>query len=152
MPTFKTILHSKLIQGVIIGIIVIALVLVVFEAGVLVGYRKARFTYGMAERYYKNFEGANAEAQKGTRNVFEIKDLPGGHGAVGRIISINFPQLVISGPDNVEKVITLSTSTMIIKFRDSASTTDLVADANIAVIGEPDGEGQIWAKLIRILP
>jgi len=45
--------------------------------------------------------------------------LPGGHGAVGEIISINLPQIIINGPDNLEKIILISASTTIRQFQEN---------------------------------
>lgn len=136
----------KILLGIFVAFIII---LASFQAGVFVGYHKAAFSYSMGDRYYKAFD---RDDRRGGPNPFSDKDLPGGGGAVGTILKVNLPTLVVSTPDNVEKIIKITDDTIIRQFRNTASTSDLSVGKNIVVIGSPNAQAEIEAKLIRLLP
>lgn len=129
----------------------VAVVFVVFQAGVLVGYRKAGFSYRGGENYYQTFGRPN-----------EVKMLPNmmrrelsnsnSNGVIGKIIEINLPNVVIETADKIETVMTIETGTTIRRFRDNLKATDLAVDNFVAVLGSADNQGKIKAKLIRLIP
>ncbi len=135
--------QSKLFRGILIGIVATILILMVFKAGELVGYRKAAFSSHLGDNYYRAFEGGRPPMGG---------MLPGGHGAAGKIISINLPTFVVDGPDGIEKTVVIDDDTAIRRFRDTITADALRVDDFVTVLGEPDGEGHVTAKLIRVLP
>ena len=154
----KNILDSKKFRYILIGIVSAIVLLVIFQLGVFVGYHKAAFSYRYGENYYRNFEsGLNMFGNKGSRGIPGVRDmrfenLPGGHGAIGKIIRISLPTVVVAGPDNIEKIIHIATSTSIRRFHDTVASTDLHIDDSIVVIGIPNDAGEVEAKLIRVVP
>jgi hypothetical protein len=52
----------------------------------------------------------------------------------------------------MEKIILIKEDTVIKRFRDNIKLSDLKVDDYVTVIGEPNEEGQIQAKLIRLSP
>jgi hypothetical protein len=137
--TLEKLSKSKIVRSILIGISVIVIALLIFQAGMSVGFHKASFSYKFGENYYKAFG-------KGERMI-------GGHGAVGKIIRISLPSIVIESPENIEKIILLGeNSTTIRRFRDVIKAEDLKVDDHIVVIGAPNEDSQIEAKLIRIIP
>jgi hypothetical protein len=150
---FKNLGQSKTVRGVLLGIVIVVVVLIIFQAGVFVGFHKASFSFRMGDNYYRNFGGERGPGQgQGLPEDLMRGDLPGGHGVAGKIISVKLPTLVITGPDNLEKVVLVGTSTEIKKFRDNTSTTDLKVNDFVVVLGFPNDQGQIIAKLIRLMP
>lgn len=139
----KNIHQSKIFHGILIGLIIAIFVLLIFKAGELVGYRKAAFSYRLGDNYYRTFEG-------GRSPMGDM--LPGGHGAAGKIISINLPTFVVDGPDGIEKTIVVNDRTAIRRFRDEIDADNLKIDDLVTILGEPDAEGRIVAKLVRIMP
>lgn len=123
---------------------IVFIVLIIFQAGRFTGYRQAAMTYGMGAKYYRVFDERGGP---GPRDFFTEA-----HGAVGEIISVNLPTFVVKGPDNVEKVVLINDATEIRKFRSAASSTDLTTNEFVVVIGEPNTEAQVEARLIRIMP
>lgn len=127
---------------------VLILILVSFQFGRSVGLRQAGFAGRLGDNY-------RALADRG-RQLPEFppfeKGLPGGHGAVGKIIKVSLPTIVISTPDNLEKTILLDEGTLIRNFRENASSSELVVGKVIVALGEPNESAQIVAKLIRLLP
>ena len=135
----------KITSWVIIGLIVI---LLIFRAGTLVGFRKANFSYKWGENYHRNFAGPRG----GFFKEFNDKDFIEANGIFGQIIKIDGPTLVIKGRNNVEEIVIVKDNTAIKHFTETIKLTDLKVNDYIVVIGEPNNAGQIEAKLIRILP
>ena len=79
-------------------------------------------------------------------------DFPNSHGAIGKILSIKLPIIVVSDRDNVEKTIIVGTSTDIRQMRNQLGAKDLRVNDFITVIGEPNTNAEIEAKLIRLMP
>jgi hypothetical protein len=113
------------------------------------GYHKARFGARFGDNFERNFIGPRRGNFSGR---LPGPGMPGGHGAVGEIISISLPQIVVAGPDNLEKTVLVGTSTMVREFRNEITADKLRVGDFIVVLGNPNDEGQIDAKLIRIMP
>ena len=143
--------NSDILKWVIIGFLALIIIVLVFGIGIRVGLEKARFSYGWAENYHKNFGGPRMGFMDDWRQ-FPAGDFIEGHGSFGEIIKINNDNLVIKGGDNAEKVILLKGDTIIERFRETLKPGDLKVGDFIVVIGSPNDSGQIEAKLIRVLP
>jgi hypothetical protein len=146
----QTTLQSTTFQRTLFFVGGIILALVIFQAGMVVGERKAAFSYRFGDNYFRNFgerEGGHGAFGMGREGKF-----PEAHGAMGKILSITPSTLVTLGRDNIEKVILIDDSTVIKHFRDEATRADLHVDDFIVVIGSPNNASQIEAKFIRILP
>ncbi|MFA6476074.1 MAG: hypothetical protein WCV68_01515 [Candidatus Paceibacterota bacterium] len=150
MTKIKNLWQSKFFKGSIWTLVTIIAVLVVFQAGRFVGFHQASFSYRMGDNYYRAFEGGPREGGMMKGNPFG--DLPGGHGAVGKVIKVNLPNIVISTPDNLEKTVFLGENTSIRRFRDNASSSEIKVGDMVVVIGEPNQDSVIEANLIRLLP
>ncbi len=114
-----------------------------------VGYRKAAFGHGMGNSFERNFvEGRGPGVMLFSSPPIGI---PGGHGAAGEIISISLPNIVVSTPDKLEITIVVNETTEIREFRETLKKEDLKVGERIVVLGVPNDEGQIEAKLIRLM-
>ena len=147
--TIKDIFTSKVFKVTIyfLGIIIIASF--IFQAGVFVGFHKASFGRDWGENYSKNFGPKHRNPIGGALapDVF-----PNAHGAIGKIIRIELPTITVSDKDGLEKSILITDDTDIHLMRGDVSPDKLALDNYIVVIGSPNSQGQIEAKLIRILP
>lgn len=130
----------------VIGGLIVALV--IFQAGVFVGFKKASFSNRWGESYRETFGGRHR--RMGISDFYD--DYSNSHGAVGKIIKLELPKLIIIGKDNVEKIILTKDDTTIRLFRNEVKTTDLKLNDYIVVIGSPNNIGEIEAKLIRLMP
>ncbi len=146
--TVKPFLQSKLVAGVLAGIGISLALLLVFGAGLAVGERKATFSYRMGERYYRGAFGGHSRMMTGLGRDGFLE----AHGAAGRIISVQLPTLVIEGPDAVEKVVLVNEGTAIRRWRETVPASELKVDEFAVVIGAPNDEAQVVAKLIRLMP
>ena len=129
-----------------IGIVILALL--IFSAGVTVGFHKASFGETWGEHYMQNFGMIPARQGFG----------PGGnsfinaHGATGKIIKIELPDIIVADKENIEKTILTGGDTKIEKGRYIIQAKDLNVDDFIITIGSPDDKGVIEAKFIRVIP
>ncbi len=143
----KEVYESKKARHIFFGICIAIIALLIFQAGIFVGFRKAEFAEHFGENYYRAFGPSRDQA-----GGFFREDIAGGHGASGKIVKINLPTFVVSGPDNTEKVILITDDTLVRRLRDQISATDIKVDDFAVVLGAPNAQGQIVAKLIRLLP
>jgi len=139
------------LKWLLLGLIACVILLSVLALGIFIGEGKARFSYRWAENYHKNFGGPRGGFMGGAPG-FPDRDFIEGHGAFGEIIKINDSDLVIKGKDDVERIITISNETTIRKARENIKKEDLKVGDFITVIGSPDSQGRIAAKLIRVFP
>ncbi len=129
-------------------IFILCFILVVFEAGVTVGERKADFANRMGGAYYKVFGSAGQPF-----GSLDQDDFPVSHGVVGTVIKIDPPYAFIQGPDNTERTIRLGSSTTVLKYRDSIGPSGLSDGDSIVVIGSPDASSSnINAEFVRVIP
>lgn len=138
---------STVLKGLLVFIILIA----VFGLGMFVGETKARFSYRWAESYHKNFAGPKGGFLDDWR---QLSSFPGdfieSHGAFGEIIQINDSDFVIKGKGDLEKIIIIKEDTILENGRTAIKKDDLKVGDQIVIIGSPNEQGQIEAKLIRI--
>ncbi|MFA6603360.1 MAG: hypothetical protein WCT10_00795 [Patescibacteria group bacterium] len=128
------------------------LLIVIFQAGMAVGFRKARFSYQWGENYHKMFGGPQGGFAGDFRRDFEGRDFMNANGVAGAIIKIDGRTLVIRGVDGAELVVLLADTTVIRAGRETVRAEDLTTEDSVVVIGEPDTAGQIAAKFIRVFP
>ena len=68
------------------------------------------------------------------------------------IISLNLPKIVISEPNKLERVVIVSSTTLVRRFQEEAKVSDLKTGDFVVVLGNPNDVGEIEAKLLRIMP
>jgi hypothetical protein len=146
--------QHDILKWIIVGLISIIVLVLVFGLGVLVGEKKAKFSYLWAENYHRMFAGPKA----GFLGSLRMPPFPPfdefieGHGTFGEIIKIEGNNLVVKGRGNVEKVIVVTEKTVIKSGREDIKFSDLKIGDMIVIIGSPNDKGQIEAKLIRVFP
>ena len=130
-----------------LGGIIIALV--IFWAGMVVGFRKASFSYEWGRGYYQNFAGG-----RGPLMMIHNRSgaLIGSHGAAGVVLSISQSGVVVQGRDGIERSIAIASSTIIRQGDTSVTIGDLHQNDHVIIIGDPNQSGQIVARFIRIIP
>jgi len=145
------------VAAIITGSVVVALV--IFTAGVNVGFHKAKFSFKFGENYEKNFMGPRpginmpggpmGMMREQVRNL-EGSDFRNPHGISGTIISISDNNLVVKDRDSKENTVAVSDKTTIKSGRDDIKIGDLKTDEQIIVMGRPGDSGVINADLIRV--
>ena len=146
----KNLHKNKPIRTIIAILLFLIIVLTAFQAGIFIGYQKASFSNGLGNKYYKQaFEG---DRWGGSMMGFFDRDLPGGNGAVGKIVRIDTESIVVATPDNIEKTVKISKDTLIRRFRDEVTLKELKVGDQIVVLGSQNDKAEVEAKLIRLLP
>lgn len=145
-------IDHDLLKKIIRIAVVFFVAVLIFGAGVFVGQLKARFSYGWAENYHQNFGGPRGGFMGDWRNrpLPPPEDFIGGHGIFGPVIKIDGLILTINGRNGVETTVLVSDKTEIRSPQGVLKIGDLELDDQIAVIGSPNSQGQIEAKLIRV--
>lgn len=148
----KKINCESLLKSIAIVMVSLAIVVLIFGAGMLVGETKARFSYKWAESYHKNFAGPRGGFFGDWRKPPPLPahgDFIEGHGSFGEIIELNDNSFVMKGRGDIEKIIMTTPETIIKKGMETVKEGPQVGDQAV-VIGVPNELGQIEAKLIRI--
>lgn len=136
---------GRVTAGIVLSLV---LALVVFQAGVAVGYKKAEFSGRTGDRFFRVWGG-----EKGVRAAMPLPDdFIGGHGAAGRVVSVSLPTFFVATPDNLEKEVFVDSGTVVRKFRASVAASDIQPDEFVVVLGDPETDGRIRAKLVRVMP
>jgi hypothetical protein len=118
----------------------------IFSLGVNVGLKKAGFTYAWSQNYSKNFGGQfNPIPAPPDSQFFNA------HGLDGTILTLDKNSIIIKDEDSNEKTVTVSAQTTIRQNFQNIKFTGLKTGEEIVVIGDPNPQGQINAKLIRVL-
>lgn len=129
--------------------------LVIFQAGIFVGYHKASFSYRSGDNFHMMFGSPERRTgiEPGRMMGFPEGEFTSAYGANGTIIKIDLPTIIIAGADNVEKIIVVNDKTILRHYRNDIGNKDLKVGDSIIVIGSPNASStQIEAKLIRVLP
>ena len=148
LKTFTTTKSFTRVLFVLAGLVA---VLAIFQAGIFVGYHKAAFAFGGGERYYQAFGDRRHGGMMSGGMMFD-RGFSDAHGAAGKILKVTLPTFVMEGNDGVEQVVSIENDTEIRKWRDAVKPEDLRAGDMVVVIGKPNAEAGIAARLIRLLP
>jgi hypothetical protein len=145
--SFKDFFKSNHLNKLIISLAVVLVLIFIFSLGILVGHEKERFSRNWGENYYRNIMGPGRPGMMG----FDRPNI-NPHSGLGQIIKIEGNSLIVKDQSNVEKTILVNDQTTIIKNFQNIKLSDLKIDDQIIVIGGPNNQGQIEAKLIRVMP
>lgn len=147
--------QSKNFKKVLYGVGIAIAVLLIFQAGMFVGYKKASFSYRWGDNYYRTFGGHRGGERMMIGRMmdsFRGKDFTNSSGAIGKIVNINLPALTIENSDGIEKMILIADDTVIRRFRERVKTNGLKIGDFVVVIGAPNNNAQVEAKIVRIMP
>ncbi len=139
-------IKSKKTIWVFFAVAQIAVLLFVFQLGMFVGIQKSGYSQNWKENYGRNF----GMPPKGPLGGFEGREFLGAHGVAGIIIKIGDQDLVIKGQDGMERIIQLSDNVILRHGRENIKITDIDVDDEAVIIGAPNPDGTVLAKMIRI--
>jgi len=148
MNKIKEVFKNTKIKYTIYTLGYIFVALLIFQAGMFVGFKKAGFSFKAGEQYFRQMNGRPNDQFMGMNRG----DFENSHGTAGKIISIKLPSLIVADKDGVEKTIIISTSTDIKLFKDSVKAEALKLNDFVTVIGSPNDKAEVEAKLIRVMP
>lgn len=141
-------LKSPKFKAIVYLLAIVLAVVVIFEAGVAVGYHRAAFSY----HWTKGFMADNHDPRSFFAVFSHDPDEPNPHGTMGQVVSVHLPEVLVKGPNSPEQVVVIGPGTAVRRFRGDGTSTDITAGQQVIVIGSPDDTGDIQASFIRILP
>jgi len=144
----KKIFQAKSLAIIAFGLAGLIVLLTVLKVGIIIGASKADFSCRWSDNYHRNFGGPRG----GFPGGFGDRDFIEANGTVGQIIKVATSTLVIKGRGDIEKVILVKGDTIIHQLKETITINDLKVDDMVVVIGEPNNDGQIEAKLVRVMP
>lgn len=147
------IFNEKNLKIAVIILVGLLVGLLIFKLGMFVGSQRGLFACGWAEHYRPNFFGPRPGMPKRFFEEFNERNLMRAHGTFGKIIQINSQDknIVVKNEQEPEKIVIVKDDTIIEMGRRKIKFEDLKENEFIAVIGSPNNEGQIEAKIIRVL-
>lgn len=140
-------LESKKIRIVlwILGSLII--LLLIFGIGIGVGYDRANFGSHFGENYYHNFYGAPATGSM----PYGMGPAPmSEHGIAGTVIDISSSTISVKDSNNNEHSIVVLPATVIRRDTATIKITGIQLQDQIVVIGDPNDEGQVIARFVRV--
>ena len=140
------IFESKISIKILYGVGGVIILIIAFSLGISVGFHKASFGKAWGENYERNF------GMMPNRPGFGKDNFPNSHGAIGKIIKIELPTIIVQDKNNTEKVVLLKDNTKVEKMMQEIKMNELMIDDFIIAIGSPNDQGQIEAKLVRVMP
>ena len=146
--TIKDFIKSESFKKIMYTIGVLLILLIIFQMGIFIGYREAAFSINWDRAHYENARDPRSIFAPFGRDADDMNP----HGAIGEIISVHLPQIMVQEQSGNEAIVLISSTTSIRSMRDQASTSALTIGEQIVTIGTPDEQGQIHATLIRIMP
>lgn len=145
----KRILEGKVLLGILCALGGFIIALLIFSAGVRVGFHKASFGQAWGENYMQNF---GMMPPPGREFSIGRQYFPNAHGATGKIIKIELPNVLLQDRYDLEKIIKIDPDTKIQEGRFDVDANELKIDDFLVIIGAPNSNGVIEAKFIRKIP
>ena len=146
----KQFIHSLHTSRSLTTICSVLVLLIVFSAGIIVGYHKAHFSENWNRGYAQGFNNPRSMLAPFMHDADDVN--MNSHGAIGEIVSAHGSELLVKNQFEAEKVVIISSTTIIRSVRTIGTTTSFISGDHILAIGSPDEQGRIRATFIRIIP
>ncbi|MFA7654007.1 MAG: hypothetical protein WCX97_03125 [Candidatus Magasanikbacteria bacterium] len=150
MLIFKNFQWLKIAKAFLIALGILVIIAVIFSAGMMMGFRKAQFSFQWGDNYHRMFGGPQGGWLPPPQSGMRGGDFINPNGVVGTVIKFDASTLVVRGNDKVEKSIVIDDHTLVMRGRDNIRLSDLKTDDRVVILGSPSSTGQIEAKLIRV--
>jgi hypothetical protein len=137
-------LKSQKAKAVLIILAAIVILLLAFGFGIAVGYRRAIFASRYGENYSRNFEGDPFGAVMGGPPPMNT------HGVAGVVIDVSTSTISVKDMHGNEQSVAVPSDTSIREMDDMIVLSDIQPGDSVTVIGEPNDEGQVEARFIRV--
>jgi len=150
---FNELVQSKPFKRALLLVGLLIVILISFGVGVFVGYHKAQFSYAWSENYHRHFGGPPEGIFGFTSPGSPPPEFMNAHGTFGSVLSVDVGSstITIEGQDKMEKTMSITSSTILREDRETILLGNIPVGSQIVVIGEPDSQGQIEARLVRVL-
>lgn len=137
---------SKTLKKLLVTMACLVLALLIFQAGIYIGYRKAQLSYQWGENYHRVFGGPRG----GFLQDLSGDDFVPGYGLVGTVIKLDGSTLIIKSTNDVERAVTLTDDTTIRRGTNNIGPRDIKTNTAVTIISAPNGDGTLQAKFVRV--
>ena len=99
----KKVFEGKISFRILCGLGIIIVALLIFSAGIRIGFQKASFGRAWGEHYNENFgmgKRKTNERMGDMRRIGVMDYFPNAHGATGKIIKIELPNVIVQDKKN----------------------------------------------------
>jgi hypothetical protein len=138
--------HDKFLFKLILGVAGLIILLLIFQLGMFVGFRKANHSFQWGDNYHQVFGGPPG----GFLRNFGGQDFVSGHGTTGTIAKIDSNDLIIKSDEGTEITVVVNGDTLIKNGSATIKISDLKVDEQVVIIGSPNPDGSINAEIIRV--
>ncbi len=140
-------IKSRLVRTILIALGSLVILSGVFALGARMGQRQERHFTRWSEGYDRMFGRPGPGGLPPGRPMFPME-----HAIFGKVISMSTSTMVVQGKEGIEQSVTMASSTEIRAGRETIAIKDIKPDAEVAIFGAPNEQGQIEARLIRVMP
>ena len=153
--TFNSFFKSKIFIGIVVGLAELIVLLLVFRAGMVIGFHKVSYNYKWGENYEHLFGGPGPRGMgmmqpRGFVRDFNQDNFMPSHGVTGSVLKIDGNTLIIKALDNTETSLLISSSTAIQKDKTAIAVSAIHENDHVVAIGSPSTTGQIEVKFLRV--
>lgn len=142
---------NKKIKWLIFTVLILILLIIFFKLGVYWGYKKNSFSYNWCRGYQRNFDpGFYSGGGFNKMRKFDKEPFLRGYGISGKIVLIKDSGFVLEDSDGIEKIILVFENTILKKNGLNIKFSDLKEGDFVVILGKPNQNGEIEAKLIRV--
>ena len=132
----------------LVSILIIIALLLAFQLGIMVGYRKASTAFVWSASYHQVFAGPG----QGFLAPMNSRVFVDAHGISGIVLKNEGTNIIIDGKDDTERNVLLYRDTLIRKLDQTIPPQAIVPNDRVVIIGETSLHGEINARFIRVLP
>lgn len=145
-------LQSKKFKYITAAVGTAIVLLLIFQAGVMFGFHRANFGYRWSESYGDNFFPRPMMGRGGMMSGFNNREYMMSHGAFGEVLKIEGSLITVKGRYEAEKNVLINKDTVFESDGSEIRVINVEIGDDIFVIGAPNEDGQVIAKVVRILP
>ncbi len=120
-------------------------VVLVFHAGQLIGFRKAKLSFGLLGS--RSMLGMDRDFF----HDFREREMINNHGASGVVVGVAEPFFIMQSSSGLEREVLVSNTTIIRRGPSSITLQEVEPANRVVVLGRTEEAGALEAKFIRIL-
>ncbi|MDO8583987.1 MAG: hypothetical protein Q7R83_02290 [bacterium] len=137
-------IQSTWVKATLFAVLGLVLIVGGLFVGLSMGERRGSHFFRFSERYDRLLGPEE-------NMPFGRPPLPGIHGVSGKVLSVSTSTLILENPDNIEQDIAVSSSTDVRSGMRPISLDQITPGQIVVVFGAPNNQGQIEARLIRLM-
>ncbi len=139
-------LKSKVLHVTLYMLGGLFLLVLVFHAGQIIGFRKAELSLGLL-----GGRGVYGRMDQQFLHEFAEREIVNSHGVSGVVVSVAEPFFIMQSSSGLEREVSVSGATIIRRGPSSITLQEVQPMNRVVVLGSTEDTGTLEAKFIRIL-